>query len=89
MRCRGDQLMMEDQYAVDSICPKCVELQRMCEQYKDLLRRRRQMLTKSHDLHDRLDRVSQGHVQCVCVCECVHICVCVELAVQVWLIFLY
>ena len=58
MRCRGDQLMMEDQYAVDSIRPKCVELQRMCEQYKDLLRRRRHVLTKSHDLHDRLDRVS-------------------------------
>nr|KAG5697255.1 hypothetical protein BaRGS_031251 [Batillaria attramentaria] len=56
MRSRGEQLMMEDQYAVDSIRPKCVELQRMCEQYKDLLRRRRQLLTKSHDLHDRLDR---------------------------------
>ncbi|XP_070213209.1 guanine nucleotide exchange factor DBS-like isoform X2 [Littorina saxatilis] len=59
MRSRGDQLMMEDQYAVDSIRPKCVELQRMCEQYKDLLRRRRQMLTKSHDLHDRLDRANR------------------------------
>lgn len=59
MRTRGDQLMMEDQYAVDSIRPKCMELQRMCEQYKELLRRRRQLLTKSHDLHDRLDRVNR------------------------------
>ncbi|KAK7483851.1 hypothetical protein BaRGS_00024868, partial [Batillaria attramentaria] len=59
MRSRGEQLMMEDQYAVDSIRPKCVELQRMCEQYKDLLRRRRQLLTKSHDLHDRLDRANR------------------------------
>lgn len=58
MRLRCDQLMMEDQYAVDSMRPKCVELQRMCEQYKELLRRRRQMLTRSHDLHDRLERVS-------------------------------
>ena len=58
MRTRGDQIIMDDQYAVDSIRPKCVELQRMCEQYKDLLRKRRHTLTKSHDLHDRLDRVS-------------------------------
>ncbi|KAL8567172.1 hypothetical protein ACOMHN_046582 [Nucella lapillus] len=59
MRGRGDQLMIEDQYAVDSIRPKCVELQRMCEHYKDLLRRRRHNLTKSHDLHDRLDRANR------------------------------
>ncbi|PVD18636.1 hypothetical protein C0Q70_21186 [Pomacea canaliculata] len=59
MRLRCDQLMMEDQYAVDSMRPKCVELQRMCEQYKELLRRRRQMLTRSHDLHDRLERANR------------------------------
>ncbi|GFN98120.1 guanine nucleotide exchange factor dbs [Plakobranchus ocellatus] len=59
MRTRGKQLMMDEHYAVDSIRPKCVELQRMCEQYKELLRKRRQMLTKSHDLQDRLDRVSK------------------------------
>ena len=62
MRERGKELMMEDHYAVDSIRPKCVELQRMCEQYKDLLRQRREMLTRSHDLHDRLDRVRLGHM---------------------------
>ncbi|GFN98118.1 guanine nucleotide exchange factor dbs [Plakobranchus ocellatus] len=59
MRTRGKQLMMDEHYAVDSIRPKCVELQRMCEQYKELLRKRRQMLTKSHDLQDRLDRANK------------------------------
>ncbi|CAL1542994.1 unnamed protein product, partial [Lymnaea stagnalis] len=59
MRSRGQQLMMDEHYAVDSIRPKCVELQRMCEQYKELLRKRREMLTKSHDLHDRLDRANK------------------------------
>ena len=46
-----------DTYAADSIRPKCVELQRLCQQYKDLLRQRREQLTKSRDLHDRLDKV--------------------------------
>lgn len=58
MRSRGQQLIMEEHYAVDSIRPKCLELQRICEQYKELLRKRREMLAKSHDLHDRLERVS-------------------------------
>ncbi|XP_076454206.1 guanine nucleotide exchange factor DBS-like isoform X2 [Babylonia areolata] len=59
MRGRGQQLMTEDGYAEDSIRPKCLELQRMCEHHKDLLRRRRQLLAKSHDLHDRLDRANR------------------------------
>ncbi|RUS89998.1 hypothetical protein EGW08_002265 [Elysia chlorotica] len=59
MRTRGRQLMMDEHYAVDSIRPKCVELQRMCEQYKELLRTRREMLTKSRDLQDRLDRANK------------------------------
>lgn len=57
MRSTGEQLIMDEHYAVDSIRPKCVELQRMCDQYRELLRRRRELLTKSHDLHDRIDRV--------------------------------
>lgn len=57
MRGNGDQLIAQDSYAVDSIRPKCIELQRMCDQYKSLLRRRREMLNKSHDLQDRIDKV--------------------------------
>lgn len=57
MRGTGDQMITQDSYAVDSIRPKCIELQRMCDQYKSLLRRRREMLNKSHDLQDRIDKV--------------------------------
>ena len=57
MRSNGEQLIVDDHYAVDSIRPKCVELQRMCEQYRQLLRRRREVLDTSHDLQDRIDKV--------------------------------
>lgn len=64
MRGTGDQLITQDSYAVDSIRPKCIELQRMCDQYKSLLRRRREMLNKSHDLQDRIDKVrGQGFLR--------------------------
>ncbi|XP_048744729.2 guanine nucleotide exchange factor DBS-like isoform X3 [Ostrea edulis] len=59
MRGNGDQLIAQDSYAVDSIRPKCIELQRMCDQYKSLLRRRREMLNKSHDLQDRIDKANK------------------------------
>jgi len=57
MRAEGEQYIMDDHYAVDSIRPKCMELQRMCEQYRQLLRQRRDILTKSHDLHERIEKV--------------------------------
>ncbi|KAK3095367.1 hypothetical protein FSP39_013819 [Pinctada imbricata] len=59
MRNTGDQMIAEDNYAVDSIRPKCIELQRMCDQYKSLLRRRREILNKSHDLQDRIDKANK------------------------------
>lgn len=59
MRGTGDQMITQDSYAVDSIRPKCIELQRMCDQYKSLLRRRREMLNKSHDLQDRIDKANK------------------------------
>jgi len=57
MRSNGEQYIMEDHYAVDSIRPKCIELQRMCEQYRQLLRRRRELLNKSHELQERIEKV--------------------------------
>ena len=48
---------MDDNYAVDSIRPKCIELQRMCEQYRQLVRQRREILQKSGDLQERIDMV--------------------------------
>ncbi|XP_060592948.1 guanine nucleotide exchange factor DBS-like, partial [Ruditapes philippinarum] len=59
MRADGDQYIMDDHYAVDSIRPKCIELQRMCEQYRQLLRRRREILNKSHDLHERIEKANK------------------------------
>ena len=57
MRTGGEQYIMDDHYAVDSIRPKCIELQRMCEQYRQLLRSRREILNKSHDLQERIEKV--------------------------------
>ncbi|XP_053404396.1 guanine nucleotide exchange factor DBS-like isoform X1 [Mercenaria mercenaria] len=59
MRADGDQYIMDDHYAVDSIRPKCIELQRMCEQYRQLLRRRREILNKSHELQERIEKASK------------------------------
>ncbi|KAJ8309753.1 hypothetical protein KUTeg_011618 [Tegillarca granosa] len=59
MKTSGEQLIMDDHYAVDSIRPKCIELQRMCDQYRQLLRRRRELLEKSHDLQDRIDNANK------------------------------
>ena len=54
----GERFIEEDHYAVDCIRPKCIELQRICEQYKELLRRRHELLNKSRELQDRIDKVS-------------------------------
>ena len=58
----GDQLIEDDHYAVDCIRPKCIELQRMCEQYKEMVRARYEVLNKSRDLHDRIDKVSFTYI---------------------------
>lgn len=85
MRGTGDQLITQDSYAVDSIRPKCIELQRMCDQYKSLLRRRREMLNKSHDLQDRIDKVRgqrflrfQPTVDLVCFCSFCNFICCIQ-----------
>ena len=57
LRMMGEQLIEDDHYAIDCIRPKCIELQRMCEQYKELVRRRYEILHKSQDLQDRIDKV--------------------------------
>ncbi|XP_050389701.2 guanine nucleotide exchange factor DBS isoform X1 [Patella vulgata] len=59
MRATSDQMILDDTYAVDCIRPKCIELQRMCEQYKECMRKRQEILNKSHDLHDRLDKANK------------------------------
>lgn len=59
MRNTGEKLIMDDNYAVDSIRPKCIELQRMCDQYRQLVRQRREILQKSADLQDRIDKANK------------------------------
>jgi hypothetical protein len=54
----GEKFIEDDHYAVDCIRPKCIELQRICEQYKELIRKRNELLLRSKELHERLDRVS-------------------------------
>lgn len=59
MKTSGEQYIMDDHYAVDSIRPKCIELQRMCDQYRQLLRRRRDILEKSNDLQERIEKANK------------------------------
>ena len=50
-------MIEEDHYAVDSIRPKCLELQRICQRYKEMMRQRQEDLMKSRDLQERIDKV--------------------------------
>ena len=60
LRRRGEEFIENDHYAVDCIRPKCAELQRVCEQYRALMRKQRQLLAKSRQLHQRIEQVRCG-----------------------------
>ncbi|XP_044937203.1 guanine nucleotide exchange factor DBS isoform X1 [Mustela putorius furo] len=51
----GEQLIDSKHYAVDSIRPKCHELQHLCEQFVAEVERRRELLSKSLELHHLLE----------------------------------
>lgn len=53
----GEQLIDSKHYAVDSIRPKCHELQHLCEQFVAEVERRRELLSKSLELHHLLEAV--------------------------------
>ncbi|XP_051532048.1 guanine nucleotide exchange factor DBS-like isoform X2 [Myxocyprinus asiaticus] len=55
----GDQLIQSNHYAVDSIRPKCVELRRICDDFSNEAKKKQDILTKSLDIHKRLDEVNQ------------------------------
>ncbi|XP_036365556.1 guanine nucleotide exchange factor DBS isoform X15 [Octopus sinensis] len=58
--CRtGEQLIRDDHYAIDSIQPKYIELQRIRDRYKRMLKQRRDILYKARDLHDRIERANK------------------------------
>ncbi|XP_025229779.1 guanine nucleotide exchange factor DBS-like, partial [Theropithecus gelada] len=51
----GEQLIENKHYAVDSIRPKCQELRHLCDQFSAEIVRRRGLLSKSLELHRRLE----------------------------------
>lgn len=53
----GEQLIGNKHYAVDSIRPKCHELQHLCDQFAAEVGRRRGLLGKSLELHSLLEAV--------------------------------
>lgn len=54
----GEKLIDSKHYAVDSIRPKCHELQHLCDQFAAEVERRRGLLGKSLELHSLLEAVS-------------------------------
>ncbi|VTJ83696.1 Hypothetical predicted protein, partial [Marmota monax] len=52
---QGQQLIENKHYAVDSIHPKCEELQHLCHQFATEISRRRGLLSKSRELHSLLE----------------------------------
>lgn len=55
----GDQLIQNNHYAVDSIRPKCIELRRICDDFTNEAKKKYDILRKSLDLHQQLDKANQ------------------------------
>ncbi|MEE6517913.1 hypothetical protein FKM82_028496 [Ascaphus truei] len=55
----GDQLIQNNHYAVDSIRPKCIELRRICDDFTNETKKKYDILGKSLDLHQQLDKANQ------------------------------
>ncbi|XP_071426665.1 guanine nucleotide exchange factor DBS isoform X7 [Pithys albifrons albifrons] len=52
----GDAFIQSNHYAVDSIIPKCSELNNLCDAFTTETERRRNHLNKSLELHDLLEK---------------------------------
>ncbi|XP_014799645.1 PREDICTED: guanine nucleotide exchange factor DBS isoform X2 [Calidris pugnax] len=52
----GDAFIQSNHYAVDSIIPKCRELHHLCDAFATETERRRNLLNKSLELHDLLEK---------------------------------
>ncbi|KAG8581365.1 hypothetical protein GDO81_007650 [Engystomops pustulosus] len=55
----GDQLIQNNHYAVDSIRPKCIELRRICDDFTNETKKKYDILAKSLELHQQLDKANQ------------------------------
>ncbi|XP_048397628.2 guanine nucleotide exchange factor DBS isoform X5 [Stegostoma tigrinum] len=51
----GDQLIQSNHYAIDSIRPKCNELRRICDDFTNEMKKKRDTLGKSLKVHKQLD----------------------------------
>ncbi|XP_063194119.1 guanine nucleotide exchange factor DBS isoform X9 [Chroicocephalus ridibundus] len=52
----GDAFIQSNHYAMDSIIPKCSELHHLCDAFATETERRRNLLNKSLELHDLLEK---------------------------------
>ncbi|KYO41328.1 hypothetical protein Y1Q_0006171 [Alligator mississippiensis] len=52
----GDQFIQNEHYAVDSILPKCNELQHLCDAFTTETDKRKNLLNKSLELHSLLEK---------------------------------
>ncbi|XP_048460265.1 guanine nucleotide exchange factor DBS [Rhincodon typus] len=55
----GDQLIQSNHYAIDSIRPKCNELRRICDDFTNEMKKKRDMLGKSLKVHKQLDSAKE------------------------------
>ncbi|XP_034737376.1 guanine nucleotide exchange factor DBS isoform X4 [Etheostoma cragini] len=55
----GDQLIQSNHYAVDSIRPKCVELRRVCDDFSNESKKKKDVLSKSLQIRIGIDKVTQ------------------------------
>lgn len=53
----GEQLIQSNHYAVDSIRPKCVELRRVCDDFSNCAKKKKNVLSKSLQIHVGIDKV--------------------------------
>ncbi|GCB65035.1 hypothetical protein scyTo_0009912 [Scyliorhinus torazame] len=53
---RGDQLIEDNHYAVDSILPKCIDLRAVCDYLVNGIKAKKELLNQSMELHKRLEQ---------------------------------
>ncbi|XP_038658688.1 guanine nucleotide exchange factor DBS isoform X1 [Scyliorhinus canicula] len=53
---RGDQLIEDNHYAVDSILPKCIDLRAVCDNLVNGIKAKKELLNQSMELHKRLEQ---------------------------------
>ncbi|XP_015927368.1 guanine nucleotide exchange factor DBS isoform X2 [Parasteatoda tepidariorum] len=55
----GEKLIGDNHYGVDSIAPKCVELEKMVGDFKQQLHHKLDMLRKYCDLHEKIEKANK------------------------------